>query len=217
MTDMTVFGKSNLPAPASLAAALKRIDPGVSTGDVLLKMDKTGHWVYGADQTDIEPDSEWAVNPFSFTHGWIAWGSGEVLGEKTVPITEPLPETDPAPANATRGWELQFGMHVKCLSGEDAGLDARFATTATGGKRAFSDLANAIAEQVATGTEKCVPVVTLKSEHYAHKKYGKVYTPVFDIVRWVSYKDPKDAEPAAASQPSAAAEDAPETRRRRRA
>jgi len=217
MSDLTVFGNSKLPAPASLATALKRIDPGVSSGEVLIKMDKTGHWVFGADQTDVEDDSEWAVNPFSFVHGWIAWGTGEVLGEKMAPITEPLPETDPAPLNAQRGWEKQLGMHIKCMSGEDAGMDARFSTTSAGGKQALSELANAIAAQVEKDGDKCVPVVTLGSVHYAHKKYGRVYTPVFNIVRWVSYKNPADAEPAAASQPSAAAEDAPETRRRRRA
>jgi hypothetical protein len=37
-------------------------------------MDKTGHWVFGIDQTEIEDDSTWAVNPFSFVHGYIAWG-----------------------------------------------------------------------------------------------------------------------------------------------
>jgi hypothetical protein len=65
---------------------------GGNVGAVILKMDKTGHWCFGSDQTEIETDSTWAVNPYSFVHGFIAWGDGAVLGEKLVPITQPLPE-----------------------------------------------------------------------------------------------------------------------------
>lgn len=62
---MTDFG--NLPAVADLASALEKFSAGKSVGarEVYLKMDKTGHWVYGADQTEVEPDSLWAINPFS--------------------------------------------------------------------------------------------------------------------------------------------------------
>jgi hypothetical protein len=28
--------------------------------------------------------------------------------------------------------------------------------------------------------------VRLKKDHYAHKSYGKIYTPVFEVVEWVS-------------------------------
>jgi len=54
---MTDFG--NLPAVADLASALEKFSAGQSVGarEVYLKMDKTGHWVYGADQTEVEPDS----------------------------------------------------------------------------------------------------------------------------------------------------------------
>ncbi len=51
---------------------------------VILKMDKGGHWIYGAEQTEVESDSTWAVNPFSFIHGYIAWGDGDVLGDQSV-------------------------------------------------------------------------------------------------------------------------------------
>ena len=53
----------------------------------------------------------------------------------------------------------------------------------------------------------------LKKEHYTHKSYGRIYTPVFDVVEWVSLDGP-DAEvkeDAAAEEPAA-----PEAGRRRR-
>ena len=49
------FGGANLPSAQSLSQALRSIEADVGpVGSVILKMDKTGHWVYGADQTEVE-------------------------------------------------------------------------------------------------------------------------------------------------------------------
>jgi len=180
------FALANLPPVTSLSTALRALEAEAGpAGVVILKMDKTGHWVFGADQTEAEADATWAINPFSFIHGFIAWGDGEVLGEKMVSVSAPLPEMDAAPAGAKRGWETQVGMSLKCLSGEDKDMEARFSSTSVGGKRAVQTLAVAIANQVEADQSKPVPIVRLKKDHYAHKSYGKIYTPVFEIVEWV--------------------------------
>ena len=182
-----MFNLANLPQVKSLSTALRTIQADVGpTGTVIIKMDKTGHWVFGADQEEVEADSTWAVNPFSFVHGFIAWGDGDVLGEKMVSVSEPLPEMDDAPPMAKRGWEVQVGMSLKCLTGEDKGMEARYTTTSAGGKRGVQTLAVAIAEQVDKDQTKPVPVVLLKKEHYQHKSYGRIFTPLFDIQSWVS-------------------------------
>ena len=213
MSNITAFGGSNLPSVASLSSALRSLESAAGPGNmVILKMDKTGHWVFGADQTEVEDDSLWAVNPFSFVHGYIAWGDGEVLAEKMVSVAEPLPELDPAPGGAKRGWEMQIGMTLACTNGEDEGMQARYSVTSVGGKRAVQALAVAIAEQVDKDQAKPVPVIRLKKEHYQHKSYGRIFTPVFDIVKWVGMDAPaveEDAEDA-----EAPAEDAPRRRRR---
>jgi len=202
------FALANLPPVTSLSTALRALEAEAGpAGVVILKMDKTGHWVFGADQTEAEADATWAVNPFSFIHGFIAWGDGEVLGEKMVSVSQPLPEMDAAPAGAKRGWETQVGMSLKCLSGEDKDMEARFSSTSVGGKRAVQTLAVAIANQVEADQSKPVPVVRLKKDHYAHKSYGKIYTPVFEIVEWVGMDG--DA-------PEAEVEEAPAAGRRRR-
>lgn len=210
-----VFSKANLPSVQNLSQALRSLDASVGGGGdgmAILKMDKTGHWVFGADQTEVEDGSTWAVNPFSFVHGYIAWGDGEVLAEKMVPVSEPLPEVDPAPPQAKRGWELQVGMGLKCVSGEDAGLEVRYSVTSVGGKRAVQKLALDIAAQVEVDQAKPVPTVKLKKDHYTHKSYGRIFTPVFDIVNWMGLDGKQDdAPPAEVAQ---AAEAAP-TRRRR--
>tara|TARA_R110000822_G_scaffold25044_3_gene75982 strand:- start:1255 stop:1887 length:633 start_codon:yes stop_codon:yes gene_type:complete len=185
--SLVTFSKANLPAVSSLATSLRTIQSEVgAAGVVILKMDKTGHWVFGADQTEVEDDSLWAINPFSFVHGFIAWGDGEVLGEKMASVSQPLPVLDEAPPQAKKGWESQVGMSLKCISGDDKGMEARYTTTSVGGKRFVQTLAVALADQVDKDQTKPVAVVRLKKDHYAHKSYGKIYTPVFEIVEWIS-------------------------------
>ena len=187
MSNLVTFAGANLPAVASLATSLRKLESAAGpAGIVILKMDRTGHWVFGADQTEVEDGSHWAVNPFSFVHGFIAWGDGEVLGEKMASVSDPLPELDAAPPGAKKGWEPQVGLSLKCISGEDTGMEARFTTTSVGGKRAVQELAVAIAAQVEKDQTAPVPIVTLGNEHYQHKSYGRIFTPSFGILEWVS-------------------------------
>lgn len=210
---MNEVSKLNLPSVQSLSSALRAIQSDVSTpsNTVILKMDKTGHWVFGADQTEVEDDSLWAVNPFSFVHGYIAWGDGEVLAEKLTNVSNPLPELEPAPAASDRGWEMQVGMTLACTNGEDEGMQARYTTTSVGGKKAVQALAITIAEQVDKDPKNPVPVVRLKKEHYMHKKYGRIFTPVFEVVRWTGLEGTEaDGPEPDAPEP----EEAPRRRRR---
>jgi len=50
--------------------------------------------------------------------------------------------------------------------------------------------------------------VSLKKEHYQHKSYGRIFTPVFEVVQWLSLDG--NAEPKKV-------EEAPAVGRRRRA
>jgi hypothetical protein len=207
MSNLVAFAQAGLPAVSTLSTALRQIHTDVpGAGAAILKMDKTGHWVFGADQTEVEEGSVWAINPFSFVHGFIAWGDGEVLGEKMVSVSQPLPELDSPPPGCKKGWETQVGLSLKCVTGTDKGTEVRFSTTSVGGKRAVQALAVALADQVEKDQSKPVAMVLLKKEHYQHKSYGRIYTPIFDVQEWVSM----DAEPAAGEEEAAPA-------RRRRA
>jgi hypothetical protein len=218
MSNITTFSAANLPSVTSLSTALRALETDVgAAGVVILKMDKTGHWVFGADQTEVEDDSTWAVNPFSFVHGFIAWGDGEVLGEKMVSVSQPLPELEAAPPMARKGWETQVGMSMKCLSGEDKGMEVRYTTTSVGGKRSVQALAVAIATQVDTDPKLPVPIVLLEKEHYSHKSYGRIYTPIFKIASWMSMTDEAGtpAEETAVEAEAEAAAPVATARRRR--
>ena len=213
MSNLVAFKQAGLPAVSSLSSALRVAAQSAAPagGTVILKMDRTGHWVFGADQDEVEPGSKWAVNPYSFVHGFIAWGDGQVLGEKMAPMTEPLPEVEAAPPGASKGWEMQIGFSLKCMSGEDAGMEARYTATSVGGKRSVQELALAVAEQADKDSSKIVAVVTLGKDHYQHKSYGRIYTPVFDVVEWVGMNGPE----AQADEPQAESTEPAPTRRRR--
>jgi hypothetical protein len=53
--------------------------------------------------------------------------------------------------------------------------------------------------------------VRLKKDHYTHKSYGRIYTPVFEVIEWVGM-DGAEAEAAPVAD-----EAAPAGRRRRAA
>jgi hypothetical protein len=214
VSNLVAFSQAGLPAVSQLSTALRAAaQQAAPIGMVILKMDRTGHWIFGADQTEVESGSKWAVNPYSFVHGYIAWGDGAVLGEKMVSMTQPLPETDAAPPGASKGWEQQIGVSLKCIDGEDAGMEARFTTTSVGGKRAVQELALAVAAQVDKDQSKPVAIVTLGKDHYQHKSYGRIYTPVFEVQEWVSM----DGKAEAAQEPEAPATEPAAPARRRRA
>ena len=213
MSNLVAFKSANLPSVQSLSSALRVAaqQAAPAGGTAILKMDRTGHWVFGADQTEVEAGSKWAVNPYSFAHGFIAWGEGVVLGEKLVPMMEPLPEVGPAPSGAELGWQLQLGFSLKCIAGEDEGLEARFATTSVGGKRSVQEFALKVAEQADKDPSKLVPVINLKRDSYPHKSYGKIFFPVFEVVQWVSLNGPDEGEAEAEAAPAG---DEPKRRRR---
>jgi hypothetical protein len=80
-------------------------------------------------------------------------------------------------------------------------MEARFTTTSVGGKRSVQTLAVALADQVEKDQTKPVPVVRLKKEHYQHKSYGRIFTPVFELVEWLSLEGEAE-KPVEAPAPS---------------
>ena len=183
-TAVTTFNAANM------TVALRKVAAAAQANYSFLKMEKTGSWVHGAQQTEVPEDAEFLINPATFDHGYVAWGDGEKFGEVIAPIIDPLPELPPVPAGA-KSWDFQLGFH---LASADDGAQFVFRATSVGGKRVIAQMAAAVAERIEAGETKLVPVVTLTSESYKHSKYGKIYNPVMDVVRWVSMPAPGETK-----------------------
>lgn len=198
MTNIIKFQNNTaLSADVEKLSGLNTIIAGGSgSGQAdLLRLLRDGMWVYGAENIEPEEESQWAVNPFSFRHGYIAWHDSKVEGECMVPFTQALPVKESLP-DVTEGYSFQMSVGLQCTSGEDEGTEVEFKTTSVGGKRALSELATKIAQQQQEGHAAVVPIVELAVDHYKHKTYGKIYTPVLKVVDWVTM----DGEAPAAKQ-----------------
>jgi hypothetical protein len=53
-----------------------------------------------------------------------------------------------------------------------------------------------VAEQIEKDQERPVALVKLANDHYQHKSYGRVYTPVFNVQDWISLDGEGDASPS---------------------
>lgn len=192
MTTELTFGMG-LPAPDVLANALRNIRSGTDSGSLIKFSGKTGKVTMGVDNDEVSKDAEFAVNPFSFIQGYIAWNStaGEVVGEVMRPVTEPMPTPGEAPALAVKGWEVQLGFSVKCIFGDEEGTKARYTTSSYGGRKAVDKLGQAIAQQIQKDPTKPVPVIAFDVESYQHKdkSRGTIYTPVFTILEWIGFEE----------------------------
>lgn len=172
-----------------------------SVGTPFLRLLKDGEWVYGADDVEVQAGSLWAINPFSMAQGFCAWGTqgsaqeGTLLGEKMALITGTYPNASEL-ADVGAAWNEQIQFDLVCLNGDDKGVEVRFKTSSKGGLRAFAGLL----QDVSTAADedgKFVPIVSLDSDSYVHKKYGRTYFPVFTVKEWQA---PDSTQSEAATQ-----------------
>jgi hypothetical protein len=208
--------------------------------DPILRMQKDGDWVYGQENTLVEADQVWAINPYAISHGWIAWrkrpeGSTEpakVLGERMVSMTQRKPaESELEELTEPGRWTEQVGLMLRGFGGADDGIQVQYKTNSVGGTRAANTLITAILDQVRVDPSKPVPLVKLTHETYIHKAHGKIYNPVLSIVGWtdmdgtavetgevveddVPFETAPQPAPQPAPQTAAAAAAAPVRRRR---
>src|SRR4029079_2220176 len=79
----------------------------------------------------------------------------------------------------------QFGCDLKCLTGDDAGIEVAFKTPSDGGIRAMVKLRDDIQRHLVNGGAAFpCPAVALEHEGYTHPKGGKIYKPILNIVGW---------------------------------
>jgi len=184
-------------------------------GKPLLRMLKSGVWVHGQEDVEVQDGSQWAINPLSIMHGWVAWtnhpgnAKNTMVGEVMAPVFEPKP-VKPLPAD---GWPFseQRTFELKCMNGEDKGLEVLHKTSSIGGMRAVDDFLKALQAQLDTDPSCPCAVVTMQTGSYKHAKYGQIFTPEFRIVGFADMagqmagQAPAVEAPVAEAAPAAAA------------
>lgn len=224
MGEVALFGQgTGLVSREDMVRGLNNLStaaPRVGGQFQFLKLDKgTGDWVYGQEETEVEEDSLWAINPLSLEYGYISWDKNQqVEGEVMVPITRELPavnslrvkDSPDGQPTGQNGWQYQQSVVMVCVKGEDAGGDGvdpvmcQYKQSSVGSQKLFKTLVDAIQMQAAKG-DAIVPIVRMKSDSYKHKKYGKIHNPIFEIVEWRTLEDNSAPDtPKAEAKPSRA-------------
>lgn len=219
-TNLVKFKNAGLPAAGiaqyKQAIQAARDQVSVGSGMQFLRLGKDdGVWMYGQEDTEIEPGSLWAINPTSLEIGVIAWPPNNSKLKEPIKKMRRIfdvnaPAIDkvalPAPANGGT-WDDCVSFEMQCIGGadekgkpfdpEDLGLTISYQQNSYGGKQAFDEIAKELMLQLDRDPRLIVPVIELKSDSYTHPKWGKVFKPVFDIVKWVAM----DGTTTAASEP----------------
>lgn len=187
--------KTNVPALGAdfvtklmTGIAESRATTIVAGGKPFFRLSRSGIYIYGQNNEEMQEGSRWAVNLMSMSHGWSCWVDGgpghanELAGEVMVAMSQPKPprpdEIDNTPYKEQRSFEM------RCMNGDDKGTEVVYKINSVGGMRAVDGLLASIYDQLATNPAFPCPVLTFTSESYAHKKWGEIFVPIFNIVGW---------------------------------
>ena len=168
----------------------------VASASSFLKYVK-GAFVFGIDEEKMALGTELVPNLHEGKIGWLKWKGGEVVEEKMFawatghPYREDLGDLD------QDLWEVDDdGKPIDPYSetatlpfkNPRTGEEFTFSTSSTGGRQAVAKLIYAWRHGVTQG-KSGLPVVTLGSDTYKHKKYGLTHFPVLKIARWEDEDD----------------------------
>lgn len=224
MNAITQRSAGAVASLSNLKAGLQNVASTIvaTGGDPFLRLLTDGTWVYGADNVEVEDGSLWAINPFSVKHGWVSWTdkpgkqANEIVGEVMVPAGSPLPPQGEL-QDTGWPWAQQLSFQLKCMTGEDTGTQVLYKTSSVGGMNAVKTFIGKLTTHLDADPETPVAVVTLDQDHYQHKKFGKTYTPIFEVEKWISLDDaPAEDEPTASTKAEPEAKPAPAPARARR-
>lgn len=180
----------DLASKLALGIAESRSQTTIPGGKPLLRLTRDG-WCYGQTDEGVQDGSSWALNPLTISHGYCAWTNhsdpkqkNTLVGEIMVPVFEPKP-IKPEPID---GWPFneQRAVEMKCMDGDDQGVEVTYKNSSVGGMRAFDGLLAALQKQLQTTSNYPCPVVQLGIDSYRHQKWGQVQVPVFEIVGWAA-------------------------------
>jgi hypothetical protein len=190
MNDITVPNggglSTDLAAQFMTGIARSRAETQFSGGKPLLRMLRDGGWAIGQTNDEVQPESRWVVNILTLQHGWVCWTNsdskntlaGEIMASMLKPRPECPPPIDGIPYKEQRSFDL------KCIDGDDSGLEVTAKITSNGGLRAVDALLAEIHKQLGRDPGHPCPVLQLQTTSYDHKQWGRIYKPILKIVGW---------------------------------
>jgi hypothetical protein len=195
MTNIVPIQKGTALAglKSGLLDGLKQVkaETVLSGGYPLLRLIKSGDWVFGAGNDPVQQGSHWAINPNTLGHGWSCWTNhpgatkNTQIGEVMVSVTEKKPLRDALPVHPFP-WNEQKWFQLRCIDGSDEGVEVLYKTTSDGGLRAFDKLLGELILQIENDPEHPVPVVLLDADSYQHPKWGLTFKPLFTLTGWAT-------------------------------
>jgi hypothetical protein len=187
---------TNSTSTAAALAALKQNLQGVratlpkAARDPFLRLLKDGQWVFGPEDHPVKQGTEAVINPLSIMHGYTCWSSSddpgiknENLGEVMVPLSEAKPAKASLP-NHGYPWKDQISFMVKFIEGTHKGTQVIYKASSEGAHRAADALLDLMIARLDENTSFICPIIQFEVDHYRHKKWGKTYVPVLNVVGW---------------------------------
>lgn len=204
------------PTALSTAIATAMQNLGGDGDFQFMKMTKAGEFMFGADETEVQEGSLWAIDPRSITKGFIKWVDSELEGEEMAQVFGGQPIIKSNLPDSGVGWSEQVGFALACTNGDDKGVQCLYKSNSKGGLKAIKSYLSALQGQLASDPANSVAVVSLSSDFYKHKTYGRIYNPIITIESWMALGSTEAPAPKAVAE-EPAEEPAPKGRTRRRA
>ena len=158
------------------------------------KREGDGTWLHGQRRTVVEDGSRWAVNPMTFRRGYICFADKKVVGERLLPVSQPMPDPSELPDHGFP-WVQQWAVNLKCLDGADAGVEVVYKPTTVGGVQAIVGLVEEVRDRLNGKMHggKVSPIVQLGKYDYSSTQYGRIWAPLLDVIAWMSLDGPAPA------------------------
>jgi hypothetical protein len=188
MAKEIIAPKIQLPAnfveQLSKGIAESRASTVISAGGKpILRLLKDGDWVFGQGNEEVQSGSRWAVNVATIEHGYVCWIDGSLRGESMISVFHHKPERPPMIEGTP--YKEQRSFDLKCIDGDDAGTEVVYKVSSISGMAASDKLFAALQARATEDKTYIFPVIILDVDHYNHKKHGKIYTPILNVVGWV--------------------------------
>jgi hypothetical protein len=180
-----------VPNINALAAGLRRTraEMPATGGRGYLKFGKDGMWTLGKNGDALNGETV-ILNTNSLKYGYVCWTNydekerrkNEKLGEEMELATRggvDLNELEDL------GWDWK---PQQAIDGKFVGADQKefsYVTSSNGGLDLMGEIIDKVMARIDEGEDVYLfPVIQLNDDWYEHSRYGKIYTPIMEVVNW---------------------------------